>query len=125
MKRRTAIKTLGVFPFMGTCLNAKEETIENNSCVVEKVIETDVLVVGGGTAGTVAAIQASRAGCKTILLECGNQLGGTMTTGGVSFPGLFHAWGKQIIGGIGWELVSETVALNSGKLPDFKIPFGR
>ena len=47
MKRRTAIKTLGVFPFMGTCLNAKEETIENNSCVVEKVIETDVLVVGG------------------------------------------------------------------------------
>ena len=125
MKRRTAIKTLGVFPFMGTCLNAKEETIENNSRAVEKVIETDILVVGGGTAGTVAAIQASRAGCKTILLECGNQLGGTMTTGGVSFPGLFHAWGKQIIGGIGWELVSETVALNSGKLPDFKIPFGR
>ena len=47
-----------------------------------------------------------------------------MTTGGVSFPGLFHAWGKQIIKGIGWELVSETSALNGDQLPDFTIPFG-
>ena len=94
MKRRTAIKTLGVFPFMGTCLNAKEETIENNSCVVEKVIETDVLVVGGGTAGTVAAIQASRAGCKTILLECGNQLGGNHDDGRCFFPRLISCVGK-------------------------------
>lgn len=59
------------------------------------------MVVGGGTAGTIAAIQAGRAGCKTILLESGSQLGGTMTTGGVCFPGLFYAWGKQIVGGIG------------------------
>ena len=29
----------------------------------------DVLVVGGGTAGTIAAIQAGRAGAKTLLLE--------------------------------------------------------
>ena len=114
-----------MFPFMGTYLNVEGKTIDNNSYSFGKKIETDILVVGGGTAGTVAAIQAARAGCKTILLECGNQLGGTMTTGGVSFPGLFHAWGKQIIGGIGWELVSETVALNSDQLPDFKIPFGR
>lgn len=79
----------------------------------------DVLVVGGGTAGTVAAIQAARTGAKTMLVEHGGQLGGAMTTGGVAFPGLFHAWGKQIIAGIGWELVSETVSLDNGAFPDF------
>ena len=85
--------------------------------------KVDVLVVGGGTAGTIAAIQAGRAGAKTLLLERNSQLGGTTTTGGVSFPGLFDAWGKQIIAGIGWELVRESVELDGGKLPDFsKIP---
>ncbi|OFX31361.1 MAG: FAD-dependent oxidoreductase [Bacteroidetes bacterium GWF2_42_66] len=90
-----------------------------------KTITTDILVIGGGTAGTIAAIQAARAGCSTILVENGSQLGGTTTTGGVSFPGLFHAWGKQVISGIGWELVSETVKLDDGQLPDFSIPTGR
>jgi hypothetical protein len=42
-----------------------------------------------------------------------------MTVGGVCFPGLFHAWGKQVIAGIGWELVRKTVALDNGTLPDF------
>ena len=90
-----------------------------------KRITCDILVVGGGTAGTVAAIQAARAGTKTVLLEFGSQLGGTITTGGVSFPGIFHAWGKQVIGGIGWELVEECVAMTDDQLPDFSIPHGR
>ncbi len=84
--------------------------------------ETDVLVVGGGTAGTIAALQAARAGAKTLLVEQGSQLGGTMTVGGVSFPGLFHAWGKQVIAGIGWDLVRQTVELDGGRLPDFAAP---
>lgn len=85
--------------------------------------EVDLLIVGGGTAGTVAAIQAGRAGARTLLLERGAQLGGVTTTGGVSFPGLFDAWGKQIIAGIGWELVKETVEIDGGNLPDFrKVP---
>jgi hypothetical protein len=92
-----------------------------------EVIETktDVLVVGGGTAGTVAAIQAARAGARTVLIEQNSQLGGTMTVGGVAFPGLFHAWGKQVIAGIGWDLVRETVELDGGSLPDFANPPGR
>src|SRR6056297_898708 len=69
--------------------------------------KVDVLVVGGGVAGTIAAIQAGRAGAKTLIVERNSKLGGTTTTGGVSFPGLFDAWGKQIIAGIGWELVKE------------------
>lgn len=91
----------------------------------KKNITTDILVVGGGPAGTVAAIQAARAGSKTILLEFGGQLGGMTTTGGVSFPGLFYAWGKLVIGGIGWEMVSECVAMNDDTLPNFSIPHGR
>ncbi len=79
----------------------------------------DVLVVGGGTAGTIAAIQAGRLGAKTLIVERNSQLGGTTTTAGVSFPGLFDAWGRQIIAGIGWELVRESVALDGGTLPDF------
>ncbi len=79
----------------------------------------DVLVLGGGTAGVVAAIQAGRAGAKTLLVEKTGMLGGTMTNGGVNFPGLFHAWGRQVIAGIGWELVSRCVTEAGDTLPDF------
>lgn len=87
-------------------------------------IGADVLVVGGGTAGVPAAIEAAVNGCDVILVEAGGQLGGTMTTGGVSFPGLFHAHGKQIISGIGWDLVSECVCMDGGTMPDFTKPYG-
>lgn len=116
------IKSLGLFPAAGI-LPSLGANIDNISSY--PLLETDVLVVGGGTAGVVAAIQAARAGCKTILLENGSQLGGTMTTGGVCFPGLFFAWGKQVVGGIGWELVLETVKMNDDVLPDFSQPFGK
>jgi hypothetical protein len=79
----------------------------------------DVIVLGGGTAGVVAAIQAGRAGAKTLLVEKTGMLGGTMTNGGVNFPGLFHAWGRQVIAGIGWELVSRCVAEAGDTLPNF------
>lgn len=79
----------------------------------------DVLVVGGGTAGTIAAIASARLGATTLLLEAGSQLGGVGTTGGVNFPGLFHAWGKQIIAGIGWDLVTAAVRLAGDTLQDF------
>jgi len=88
-------------------------------------LETDVLVVGGGTAGTIAALQAARLGARTMLVEAGSQLGGTTTTAGVDFPGLFHAWGKQVIAGLGWELVTAAAALNDDDLPDFSVPTGR
>ena len=101
-------------------IKKQKSALATGSNVTNKV---DVLVVGGGAAGTIAAIQAGRASAKTLLLERSSQLGGTTTTGGVSFPGLFDAWGKQIIAGIGWELVRESVELDGGNLPDFsKVP---
>ena len=59
----------------------------------EEIITTEILIVGGGTSETIPAIQAGRAGAETILIESGNQMGGTTTIGGVTFTGIFHAWG--------------------------------
>ena len=71
----------------------------------------DVLVVGGGAAGIAAAGEAGRAGVKVILLEQGFQVGGNMTTGRVDYPGLFFAYGEQVIDGFGWETVSNSMAI--------------
>ncbi|MDJ0902956.1 MAG: FAD-dependent oxidoreductase [Xenococcus sp. MO_188.B8] len=49
-------------------------------------ISTDVLIVGGGTGGTTAAIQAARHGVKTILATEFSWLGGMLTSGGVCAP---------------------------------------
>ncbi|MCQ2414297.1 MAG: FAD-dependent oxidoreductase, partial [Clostridia bacterium] len=82
----------------------------------------DVLVVGGGTAGIIAALQASRAGAKTLLVEKNEILGGTIFNSNIKIPGLFHAWEKQVIAGIGWELVEKTVKEGNGVFPDFEHP---
>lgn len=84
--------------------------------VVDKV---DVLVVGGGTAGTFAAISAGMQGARTLLIEKNGKLGGTVTSAGVNFPGLFHAWGEQIIAGPCWESVSRAVSFDNLELPKF------
>lgn len=49
-------------------------------------LTTDVLVVGGGTGGTAAAIQAARLGVPTILVSEFSWLGGMLTSAGVSAP---------------------------------------
>ena len=84
---------------------------------VEKTIQTDVVVVGGGTAGVFAAIAAARCGAKTVLIEKNSTLGGTMTVANVNFPGLFYAWGKQIIDGPCWEAIQRTAALGGAVIP--------
>ena len=44
----------------------------------------DIIIVGGGTSGVVSAIQSSRMGSKTLLIEESDWLGGMMTSAGVS-----------------------------------------
>ena len=70
--------------------------------------ECDVMVVGAGTAGLVAAIQAGREGAATLLVEKNGMPGGTMTIGGINAPAHFFAWGRQVVRGIGWELCRRT-----------------
>jgi Dehydrogenases (flavoproteins) len=79
----------------------------------------DVIVIGGGPAGLTAAIQAGRAGASTLLVEKSGVLGGTTVLNAVNFPGLFHAWGQQVIAGIGWDLVRQSVEESGSTLPDF------
>ncbi|MEO1593261.1 MAG: FAD-dependent oxidoreductase, partial [Cyanobacteria bacterium J06632_22] len=51
-----------------------------------EVLNADVLVVGGGTGGTAAAIQAARCGVRTVLVSEFPWLGGMLTAAGVSAP---------------------------------------
>jgi len=48
-----------------------------------ETIKTDVLVIGGGACGVAAAIQSARSKVKTLLIERGPWLGGSMTMGGM------------------------------------------
>lgn len=48
-----------------------------------QTIKTDILVIGGGASGTAAAIQGARSKLKTMLIEQGPWLGGSMTAGGM------------------------------------------
>jgi hypothetical protein len=67
----------------------------------------DVVVVGGGVSGCSAAIAASRAGAKVILIERLGALGGMMNVSGPpgwAFAHIFNERGEQIIAG----LVEET-----------------
>ena len=74
--------------------------------------EADVLVVGGGTAGAVAAIAAGRKGCKTILLEESDILGGTLVGQQLQHISTFHdTEGNLIVGGIPQEIVDRLITL--------------
>lgn len=49
-----------------------------------KDYQTQLLVIGGGASGTTAAIQASRMGVKTLIIEETEWLGGMLTSAGVA-----------------------------------------
>lgn len=53
----------------------------NYTCNIEKIMDVDVLVIGGGPAGFGAAVAAGRNGAKTMLVERFGTLGGMSTTG--------------------------------------------
>lgn len=81
------------------------------------VMECDVLVAGGGTAGTIAALAAARNGAKTVLIERHGHLGGSMVNGAGplhSFFNLYKAFpetGKiQVVRGIADELIQRLAA---------------
>lgn len=78
-------------------------------------IHKDVVVVGGGPAGLVAAIAAARNGADTILIEKHGFLGGMATAGMVANFMTFFAGENQIIRGIPEELVSRLVAAGASE----------
>ena len=90
--------------------------------------EFDVVVVGGGPAGIMAASSAARAGCSTLLIERYGFLGGAGTAGGLStFCGL-HArtYGAdvRVIRGLADELLDRLVKLDGLNAPHLTIADG-
>jgi FAD dependent oxidoreductase len=68
--------------------------------------ETDVLVVGGGPAGTAAAIAAARVGADVMLVERYNHLGGLSTGGLVIWIDRMTDWsGRHVICGLANEFM--------------------
>ncbi|HOJ20530.1 MAG TPA: FAD-dependent oxidoreductase [Armatimonadota bacterium] len=78
-------------------------TITRPAREVPVMIETDVLVCGGGPAGTAAAVAAARQGASVALIERYNHLGGLATGGLVLVLPHFVDHGRQVIGGFGLE----------------------
>jgi len=84
--------------------------------------QTDVLVVGGGTAGLIAAVAASRNGARCLIVDQYGYLGGTMTASLLPHSQTFHAPdGRQIIKGIPEELFDRLKEAN-GAIGHLKRP---
>ena len=67
-------------------------------------LKYDVIVVGGGPAGLVAAVAAGRNGAKTLLIERLGFLGGEPITG-LILHGFHNQRGEQVVHGIPGELI--------------------
>ena len=63
-----------------------------------ELVETDLVVVGGGPAGLTAGIYAVRSGIKTAVVER-DALGGQVTTTPIveNYPGFTHVGGKALV----------------------------
>ncbi len=90
--------------------------------------EFDVVVVGGGPAGIMAATAAARSGLSVILLERYGFLGGAGTAGGLStFCGLHarvHGEDRQVIHGLADELLDRLTKLDGLSKPHLTINDG-
>jgi len=104
------------------------ETIIEPSRTTPVYGEFDVVVVGGGPAGIMAASAAARAGCSTLLIERYGFLGGAGTAGGLStFCGL-HARTRgadvRVIRGLADELLDRLGKLDGLSAPHLTIADG-
>ncbi len=79
---------------------------------------TEVLVVGGGTAGTAAAIAAARTGAQTMLVERYGALGGIATDGLVILLlTLDDGAGRQMVRGLCQEITDRLAARGAAFFP--------
>ncbi len=70
--------------------------------------EYDVMVIGGGTAGWIAALAAARQGKKTIIIEKKGYVGGALTTG-MPINGFHDGNMKHVVKGLADEFVQRMV----------------
>lgn len=76
---------------------------------IKQYLKTEVLVIGGGSAGSTAAIASGKEGKKTLLVERYGFLGGTSTTILDTFYGFFIPGksGRKVVGGIPDKLLKK------------------
>lgn len=90
--------------------------LDNSKLFLEERLSTpiagrhDVIVVGGGASGTVAAIAAARTGARTLLIERGGCLGGAATANLVAQWVAFFHGEARVVGGIPFELAERVQA---------------
>ena len=70
----------------------------------------DVIVLGGGVSGCMAAFAAAKQGATTLLVEQYGFLGGSLTNAGVGPMMTFHAGNRQVVTGLPQELVARMAA---------------
>jgi hypothetical protein len=82
---------------------------------IKNKIETEVLVIGGGSAGSMAAIASGSEGRKTLIVERYGFLGGTSTTILDTFYGFYipGTTNRKVIGGIPDRLLDKLTQRNA------------
>lgn len=90
ISRRDLLKFAGITA-AGAVLNSnktveaaeppKQQNFNFNGAQIPTLLRADVCVVGGGPAGTAAAVTAARNGASVVLIEQGTVLGGLQTQG--------------------------------------------
>lgn len=108
--RRQFVKASAVAAVGGVTAGNLRAAPEIHSVAPRKTIQTDVLVCGGGCAGTAAALAAARAGAKVLLVEKAPFAGGIITSVGLPyFDGIAHITTKRVVvRGIALELLSKS-----------------
>ena len=84
----------------------RDATVEEPARSTPVYGSCDVLVVGGGPAGSAAAVAAGRLGADIVLVERYGHLGGLSTGGLVFWIDRMTDWeGNLVVAGIGAELI--------------------
>lgn len=85
------------------------DMIYENARQTPVIVQTDVLVIGGGPAGLSAAIAAGRLGARTMIVERYGSLGGVLTQVGVESFAWYRHPGTEDCEGICREYESRRV----------------
>lgn len=95
---------------MSTPLGSATAAVRPVSKAPMREIETDVLVCGGGCAGTAAALSSARNGARTLLVEKAPFAGGIITSVGLPyFDGIADIkTHRVVVRGIALELLAKT-----------------
>lgn len=113
----TAAVAATAAPILSSCSQSSEA--DKLKKMAKKSYKTQVLVIGGGPAGSCAAIAASRMGADTMVVESGGCLGGMATQGLVGpFMTCYDSTGEQmVIRGLFEEIVNSMVAIKGAIHP--------